>query len=136
MPLLDPAVKIILGGPQATVVDVPTMVRFPFLDAIVRNEADTSLCRLLSRWSDRRDLEDVPGVTWRRPNDAIARNVDAPLLQDLDALPYPAFDLYPLSEIDVALAPIEAARAARTRVRSARPTNTSTGVIASSHRSA
>ena len=83
---------------------------FPFLDAIVRNEADTSLCRLLGRWSDRRDLEDVPGVTWRRPDDAIARNVDAPLLQDLDALPYPAFDLYPVSEIDVALAPIEAAR--------------------------
>ncbi len=107
---LDPAVKIILGGPQATVVDVPTMVRFPFLDAVVRNEADATLCRVLSRWSDHRDLEDVPGVTWRRPNDAIARNVDAPLLQDLDALPYPAFDLYPLSEIDVALAPIEAGR--------------------------
>ena len=33
---LHPNVKIILGGPQASVVDMPTMKAFPFIDFVVR----------------------------------------------------------------------------------------------------
>src|SRR4051794_2285822 len=40
---LDPRVKIVLGGPQATVADEETMWWFPWIDAIVRGEADRSL---------------------------------------------------------------------------------------------
>ncbi len=107
---LDPTVKIVLGGPQATVVDLQTMERFGWCDAIVRNEADSSPRQVLGRWAGGDDLEGVPGVTWRRPDDAIVRNVDAPLPQDLDSLPYPAFDRYPLDQVQVGLAPIEAGR--------------------------
>ena len=107
---LDPAVRIVLGGPQATVVDVQTMERFPWIDAIVRNEADTSFGEALGRWAAGGDVEGVAGVTWRHPDGSVVRNVAGPLLHDLDGLPYPAFDLYPLDEVQVALAPVEAGR--------------------------
>jgi radical SAM superfamily enzyme YgiQ (UPF0313 family) len=107
---LDPAVKIILGGPQATVVDVDTINRFPWIDAIIRNEADHSLGAALGRWGEGRDLVGVPGATWRGHDGAVVRNANAPLLADLDALPYPAYDLYPIGEVDTTMAPVEAGR--------------------------
>ncbi|MFC4531994.1 B12-binding domain-containing radical SAM protein [Sphaerisporangium dianthi] len=106
----DPEVKIVLGGPQATVVDVATLTEFAFVDAVVRNEADVSLNAMLGSLSGDGDIERVPGVTWRRPGGAVVRNPDAPLLQDLDDLPYPAYDLYPFDKIRVGLAPVEAGR--------------------------
>ena len=42
-----PETFIILGGPQASVVDVPTMQAFPFVDMIVRGEADETLPTIL-----------------------------------------------------------------------------------------
>src|SRR5687768_15097729 len=42
-----PDATIMLGGPQSAVVDVATMKAFPFVDFIVRGEAEESLPRLL-----------------------------------------------------------------------------------------
>src|SRR5215470_1687989 len=42
-----PEVRIILGGPQASVVDVQTLREFPFVDFILRGEAEETLPRLL-----------------------------------------------------------------------------------------
>nr|AXL05613.1 radical SAM protein [uncultured bacterium]AXL05629.1 radical SAM protein [uncultured bacterium] len=106
---LAPTAKIVLGGPQATVVDIETMRQFDWIDAIVRNEADASLAAALARWREGADPTDVAGVTWRA-NGRIIRNPDAATLRDMDELPYPAYDLYPYAEIDPGAAPVEAGR--------------------------
>lgn len=89
----NPCAKIILGGPQASVVDVATMRAYPCIDVIVRGEADDTLPALLPllesndpRW------ESVHGITFRRENEVI-RNPNAPVVENLDRLPLPAFDL-------------------------------------------
>lgn len=85
---------IVLGGPQASVVDVATMRAFPSVDVVVRGEAEQTLPQLVDALSGNISLAKVPGITFRRESE-IVRNPDAPLIQDLDALPFPAFHLFP-----------------------------------------
>lgn len=93
---LNPDAKVILGGPQASVVDVPTMRAFPCVDLIVRGEADETFPALLRVLAspDADDWESIPGTTFRRGKEVI-RKPNAPVVSDLDSLPLPAFDLDP-----------------------------------------
>jgi radical SAM superfamily enzyme YgiQ (UPF0313 family) len=90
---LNPNATIIIGGPQASVVDVATMVAFPCVDIIVRGEADETfpeLLRLLGK--DDLNWQSIPGITFRKGAEVI-RNKNASVVADLDQLPLPAFDL-------------------------------------------
>jgi radical SAM superfamily enzyme YgiQ (UPF0313 family) len=90
---INPQAKIIIGGPQATVVDVATMGAFPCVDIIVRGEADKTFPELL-RLLDNGDpnWQNLPGITFRKEGQLV-RNKNAPIVADLDRLPLPAFDL-------------------------------------------
>lgn len=94
---LHPDVKIILGGPQASVVDMPTMKAFHFIDFVVRGEAEDTfpiLLEALSGTNHSSELEKLPGITYRKGTDII-RNPNAPPILDLDSLPLPAYYLDP-----------------------------------------
>ncbi|MEO8435903.1 MAG: radical SAM protein [Pyrinomonadaceae bacterium] len=104
-----PQAAIILGGPQASVVDVATLESFPFIDLIVRGEAEETLPRVLDALSHQQtDLEKIAGVTYRKSH-AVLRNPNAPVIEDLDSLPMAGFHLY--SHIEgCSYAPLEAGR--------------------------
>jgi len=85
---------VALGGPQASVVDISTMRAFRFIDLIVRGEAEQTLPDLVDAMSGQSSLAEIPGITFRRGSE-IVRGPDAPLVLDLDALPFPAFHLFP-----------------------------------------
>lgn len=85
---------VALGGPQASVVDISTMRAFPWIDLVVRGEAEQTLPELVDALGGRSSLSAVPGITFRG-NSEIIRTQDPPLLMDLDALPFPAFHLFP-----------------------------------------
>jgi radical SAM superfamily enzyme YgiQ (UPF0313 family) len=90
---LNPHATIILGGPQASVVDVATMHAFPCIDIIVRGEADDTFPALLHLLDNELpEWEKLSGITFRRGNEVI-RNPNAPVVENLDRLPLPAFDL-------------------------------------------
>lgn len=91
---LHPGAAIVLGGPQASAVDVPTLKAFPFIDAIVRGEAEEILPCLLEAFSSRGVWAEIPGITFRQGHEVV-RNRNAPVISDLDSLPMPAFHLYP-----------------------------------------
>jgi radical SAM superfamily enzyme YgiQ (UPF0313 family) len=86
-----PDAFIILGGPQASAVDVPTMQAFPFVDLIVRGEADETLPILLRTGVRSPALALTPGITFRSGG-SVVRNPEGPVVTDLDTLPFPAFD--------------------------------------------
>ncbi len=91
-----PKSVIVLGGPQASVVDIPTMRAYPFIDLVVRGEAEQTLPALVDALAGDGALAAIPGITFRRNGDGeIVRNPAAPLVADLDALPFPAFHLFP-----------------------------------------
>jgi hypothetical protein len=88
---------VILGGPQATVVDVPTLRSFPFVDYIVRGEADDTFPALLTALSSPTPairLRELQGITFRDGSDVI-RTPNASVIEDLDRLPLPAYHLDP-----------------------------------------
>jgi len=92
---LHPGAVIALGGPQASVVDISTMLAYPAIDIVVRGEAEQSLPDLVDALSTGNSLAAISGITFRNDHGEIVRNPDAPLILDLDALPFPAFHLFP-----------------------------------------
>lgn len=103
-----PGSCIMLGGPQASVVDVATLEHFPFIDFIVRGEAEVTLVQLLDAVSRSTSFEDLPGISYRKAQNVV-RNPNAPVIEDLDSLPMPAFHLFPHLKESLS-APIEAGR--------------------------
>jgi radical SAM superfamily enzyme YgiQ (UPF0313 family) len=89
-----PTSAIILGGPQASVVDVATMETYAEIDFIVRGEAEESLPNLIETLNAGGDLSQIQGITYREHGKVI-RNGSTPILKSLDILPFPAYHLYP-----------------------------------------
>ena len=89
---LQPDCTVLLGGPQASVVDLATLAAFPSVDFILRGEAERTLPQFLEEWLGTRNFSAIPGLSFRSPFGP-ARNPDAPVIDDLDTLPLPAYHL-------------------------------------------
>jgi hypothetical protein len=88
----SPGSAILFGGPQASVTDLSTLAAFPFVDFILRGEADFTLPQFVDEWNGGRRFHSVPGLSWRSPFGP-QRNPDADVIADLDTLPLPAYHL-------------------------------------------
>lgn len=103
-----PQTTILLGGPQASVVDQATLSDFPAVDFVLRGEADDSIVPFVEALHGRRALAAVPGLSLRRQGQPV-QVPPGPVPVDLDALPSPAYDLFSaLLEVDVI--PLEVGR--------------------------
>ena len=84
---------VLLGGPQATVVDRQTLVAFPEIDFVLRGESEMTLPMLLGELAGAdHQLSRVAGLTYRCGS-GLQRNASAPIIEDLDAIPSPAYHL-------------------------------------------
>lgn len=90
---------LVAGGEHFTAEPVGALVGAPGLDYVVIGEGDRVICDLLDSLEGRRALESVAGVYFReggrgggpiRCSDPMAR------IRDIDALPWPAWELVPL----------------------------------------
>ena len=90
--MLRPNATILFGGPQASVVDTETLATFPCIDLILRGEAERTMPLLVEEISGQRRYGRVPGLTYRAGG-RILRNANAPVIDDLDSLPIPAYHL-------------------------------------------
>jgi radical SAM superfamily enzyme YgiQ (UPF0313 family) len=106
---LRPSAVNLLGGPQASAVDAATLRDFPFVDFILRGEADRSLPEFVTRLKEGRAPESTPGATYRAGGE-VRRGPQPELVADLDALPTPAFHLYPGMPPVVRSLPLELGR--------------------------
>jgi radical SAM superfamily enzyme YgiQ (UPF0313 family) len=89
-----PHVPILLGGPQVSYVDEETLSRFPFIDYVIRGEAEDALPKFIAALQNGQDFASVPGLSYRTKL-AIVRSPAAGPIEDLDALPNPAWHLFP-----------------------------------------
>lgn len=89
-----PALKIVVGGHNASFLDRETLERFPEFDAVVRGEGEITVVELAAAWQDGGGLKDIAGVTWRRGGEIVA-NSDRALIADLNELPSPDYTLAP-----------------------------------------
>jgi len=91
---LAPGVVTILGGPHVSAIPERTLDAFPSIDYGIVGEGEHSLFDLLRRLEARQVVDDVTGLVYRR-HGRVQANARAPYLDDLDQLPFPAWDLVP-----------------------------------------
>lgn len=92
-----PDATVVLGGPHATFMDEEILQSESGVDIIVRGEGEYTMLELARLLPDCGKLADVKGITLRRGGD-IFRTPSRPRIQDLDALPYPAYHLMPMEK--------------------------------------
>ena len=90
-----PYAFIVAGGENASAMWELLLDSTPGLDAVVRGEGELALQRLLEQLSAGRALDEVPSLALRVHGRAHA-TASAPRIGELDAWPWPAWDLFPL----------------------------------------
>ncbi len=85
-------IKVIAGGAQPSALPIETMYESAF-DAVVVGEGDCTIVDIL----DGKHFKDISGVCWR-DGDRPVMNDPRPMVSDLDTLPMPAWELYPVGE--------------------------------------
>lgn len=87
-----PRALLIAGGENASAMAHELLAQCPALDAVVRGEGEGPLVALLARVAAGASLADIAGVVRRQ---GVHRR--APRIEQLDALPRPAWDLFPVA---------------------------------------
>lgn len=90
---LHPACKIVLGGPHASAVARATCETWPSIDYIVRSEGEVSFTELVRHIMSGTEGP-LPGVVQRCKDGTVIDGGERPLVDDLDSLPYPAYEQY------------------------------------------
>ncbi|RZN40385.1 MAG: radical SAM protein [Methanophagales archaeon ANME-1-THS] len=85
---------VVVGGPHATFMARQILEECPFVDVVVKGEGERAMKLLVEALSEGRSIEDIKGIAFRR-NDVIAETEPMPLIENLDALPFPSRDLLP-----------------------------------------
>jgi len=88
----QPNVRVFAGGVHVSALPEETLAGTPAFDAVVIGEGEDTVADLLSAVQHKRPLREVPGIVFRE-NEAPVRTPARPLIQDLDRLPLPAWDL-------------------------------------------
>ena len=83
-----PGVKIIVGGPHATIAPEETLSD-PHVDYLARREGERTLLELV----EGRPPEEILGLSFRAPDGRIRHNADRPLIENLDEVPFPKLEL-------------------------------------------
>jgi len=93
---ISPNVIVVLGGPHATTLPDQTLVEFPSFDAVVFGEGEYTFYELVTAIEKQGSLEGIQGVAYRTKNH-IHMNEPREFNKNLDALPFPAWDMFPKS---------------------------------------
>jgi anaerobic magnesium-protoporphyrin IX monomethyl ester cyclase len=88
----------IMGGSHVTFWDENALKECPELDVVVRKEGENTLLELVQRLEAGKSFHDVIGTTCRKDG-KIVKNPDRPYIKDLDSLPFPAHNLWPLETL-------------------------------------
>ncbi len=83
--------KLILGGVGSKAVEEKLLTRFPWIDTISRGEGERTGPELLRALQSGGDLARVDGISFRG-NGTVRHTPDRTRIQDLDTIPFPAFE--------------------------------------------
>ncbi|MFH1834643.1 MAG: radical SAM protein [Methanobacteriota archaeon] len=89
---VSPETKVVFGGVHSTVL-TDEVISNESVDTVVRGEGEETLTEILSGKS----LKDISGISFKE-NGRIINNPLRDFIKDIDALPFPAYDLVDLSK--------------------------------------
>jgi anaerobic magnesium-protoporphyrin IX monomethyl ester cyclase len=85
-----PDAKVLMGGPHATFADKQILTEEKAVDIIVRGEGEETLLELAKQSPNLQDVNGVRGLSFRKDGQVI-QTPNRPFIQNLDALPRPAY---------------------------------------------
>ena len=91
----NPDIPVVFGGPQASILAEMTVEQFPFVDFVLRGEADRTLPELITWLSDGKNgtAKDIPGLVYRDPSTKeVISGSPGEMVQDLNELPVPVYE--------------------------------------------
>ena len=88
-----PHVVTVVGGPHASAVPEATLRACPAFDYAILGEGELSFFALLDALAAGSPPDDLAGVAMRRADGSVRASCRAPYIDDLDSLPFPAWDL-------------------------------------------
>ncbi|MFA5124376.1 MAG: radical SAM protein [Patescibacteria group bacterium] len=96
--VINPAIKIIVGGPHPTIAAEETMRGMPAIDFCVLGEGEVTFLELIRALiSEQVDFGVIKGIAYR-DNAEILITEPRPLIDNLDTIPFPARDLLPVEK--------------------------------------
>ena len=91
-----PDAQVLMGGPHATFADTDILISEKAVDIIVRGEGEETIVELAKN----APLESIKGISYRK-QEKILQNPTRPFIQNLDALPRPAYKYLPMEKYNV-----------------------------------
>jgi len=88
------SVPVVLGGAHANSYYKEIPEQCPELDVIVVGDGELTMLDLCRRLAEDGTPEGIAGLRYRLRDGSFSRFVERPLVEDLDSLPFPAYDMY------------------------------------------
>lgn len=88
---ISPEITVIVGGPHVSS-DPKSILSDKYIDYLVLGEGEETMKELLEALDHGNPVNEVRGITYRK-NGEIVSTPPRPFVDDLDALPFPAWDL-------------------------------------------
>jgi len=87
-----PSVLTVTGGQHFTATAQESLKQYPELDVIVRGEGEQTLADLIKTYQTKSNFKNIQGISYRQ-REKIAHNVNRPLIENLEDLPFPGYHL-------------------------------------------
>ena len=87
-----PDIMTVLGGPHPSALPIETMQECADVDVVVAGEGEQTLVELMGVMRNGKSFSEIKGICYRSGKD-IVRTAARPLIEDIDTLPFPAYDL-------------------------------------------
>lgn len=101
------SIPIALGGAHITATPLETMTNYSCFDFGIIGEGERTFLELIEKFKNYDSLKEIEGIIWRDDDNRIIINEGRPVIENLDILPFPAWDLlkgfpdkYPLSILE------------------------------------
>lgn len=91
---INPRIKVVLGGPHTTIYPDKS-INVTEIDFIAPGEGELIIKGLLDSLENGADFSKVPGLIWK-DGKTVIKNNSQPFIKDLDILPFPARNLFPM----------------------------------------
>ena len=92
----DPHIFTVIGGPHVTFALEETLLRSPWIDAIVIGEGERTLVELTRVVEAGKDIHHVAGIAFA-DGDTVVRTTPQTRIEDIDQLPLPARQFLPMA---------------------------------------
>ena len=89
---VNPKILTVVGGPHVTLVPKEFLEEATNVDIAVVGEGEYAMLEISEAFEGKRQFSQILGIAYRQ-NGAVIINPARPFIQQLDGLPYPAYDL-------------------------------------------